>query len=174
MNLLALFWEFLKAAMLSFGGLGNLPILIQALAHDRTWATDATFGQALAVGRVSPGPNGLWVVALGYLMFGPAGAAAATVASLIPSFLVLPLSAAYRRVERHPRVAGATRMIGFAVVGTLLVTAVQFVASAAAGGIVPLIIALAAPAIVLARPKWNPVFVLVVAAIVGFVLFYQW
>lgn len=173
MTLLALFWEFLKAACLSFGGLGNLPILLQALASDRGWATDATFGQALAVGRISPGPNGLWVVALGYLLLGPAGAAAATLATLIPSFLVLPLSAAYARVERHPRVAGATRVIGLAVVSTLAVTAAQFVQSAAASGIVPLLIAIAAPIIVLARPQWNPVFVLAVAAIIGLIVFYR-
>ncbi len=174
MNLLALFWEFLKAACLSFGGLGNLPILIQALVQDQGLASEAMFGQALAAGRISPGPNGLWVVALGYLLLGPAGAAAATVATLIPSFLILPLSAVYKRVERHPRVAGATRTIGLAVVGTLAVTAAQFVLSAAATGVVPLLIAVAAPVIVLARPQWNPVFVLVVAAIIGVLVFYRW
>jgi len=172
MNVVTLFWEFLKAGLLSFGGLGNLPILLQSLVHDHGWATEQTFGQALAVGRISPGPNGLYVVALGELMLGPAGALAATTASLIPSLLVLPLSAAYNRVERHPRVAGATRMLGFAVVGTLLVTATQLVKAAAGTSVVDLIIALTAPAIVLLRPKWNPVFVLALAAIVGLIVHY--
>jgi len=172
MNFFTLFLEFLKAAFLSFGGLGNLPILLQSLVHNHEWATEQTFGQALAVGRISPGPNGLYVVALGELLLGPPGAIAATLASLIPALLVIPLSAVYNRVERHPRVAGATRMLGFAVVGTLIVTALQLVKASASSSAVDLVIALAAPTIVLLCPKWNPVFILAVAAIVGLIVHY--
>ena len=93
MKIAVLFWEFLKAGLLSFGGLGSLPILVQSLVHNHGWATDAQFGQALAVGRISPGPNGLYVIALGYLVYGVPGAGVAAVANVIPSLLVLPLSA---------------------------------------------------------------------------------
>ena len=48
MSILALFWEFLKAGLLSFGGLGSLPILVQSLIHTHGWATEAQFGQAHA------------------------------------------------------------------------------------------------------------------------------
>ncbi|MDQ6603558.1 MAG: chromate transporter, partial [Chloroflexota bacterium] len=96
MNILSLFWQFLKAGLLSFGGLGSLPILVQSLVHDRGWATEAQIGQALAVGRISPGPNGLYVISLGYLIGGIGGAGVAAVANVIPSLLVLPLSALHR------------------------------------------------------------------------------
>ncbi|MDQ6907455.1 MAG: chromate transporter [Chloroflexota bacterium] len=171
MNILSLFWQFLKAGLLSFGGLGSLPILVQSLVHDRGWATEAQIGQALAVGRISPGPNGLYVISLGYLIGGIGGAGVAAVANVIPSLLVLPLSALHRRVAQNPRVIGTMRMIGLAVVGILFWTAFSIVRGAATG-IADWLIALAAPLIVILRPKWNPIFILLAAGIVGVALHY--
>lgn len=166
MDLLTLFWEFLKAGLLSFGGLGNLPILLDSLGQQHGWASEATFAQALAVGRLSPGPNGLYVVALGYLLAGVPGAAISTVAAIIPSLLVLPLSFAYGRVARHPRVAGMMRMIVFAVAGSLGLTGLHLIRSSITAPI-DLVIAIVAPLVVLLRPRWNPVYVLLVAGLVG-------
>lgn len=171
MNIFTLFWEFLKACTLSFGGLGSLPILVQSLVHDHGWATETQFGQALAVGRISPGPNGLYVIALGYLIFGVPGAGIAAVANVIPSLLVLPLSSLHRRVARNPRVIGTMRMVGLAVVGILFWTAFSIVRGAATG-VSDWLIALAAPLVVILRPKWNPVFVLLAAGLVGLLLHY--
>ena len=171
MNLLSLFLEFLKANVLSFGGFGNLPILTQSLVHNHGWATDQQVGQALAVGRISPGPNGLYIIALGYLIAGFGGAAVVTVANIVPSLLILPLSALHRRVAQNPRVIGAMRMVGLAVVGTLFWTAFSLVRSAA-HSVPDWIVALGAPAIVVLRPKWNPVYVLLGAGLIGLVLHY--
>jgi len=171
MNILSLFWQFLKAGLLSFGGLGSLPILVQSLVHDRGWATEAQIGQALAVGRISPGPNGLYVIALGYLIDGVAGAGVAAVANVIPSLLVLPLSALHRRVAQNPRVIGTMQMIGLAVIGILFWTAFSIVRGAATG-IADWLIALTAPLIVILRPKWNPIFILLAAGLIGVLLHY--
>ncbi len=171
MNILSLFWQFLKAGLLSFGGLGSLPILVQSLVHDRGWATEAQIGQALAVGRISPGPNGLYVISLGYLIGGIGGAGVAAMANVIPSLLVLPLSALHRRVAQNPRVIGTMRMIGLAVIGILFWTAFSIVRGAATG-IADWLIALTAPLIVILRPKWNPIFILLAAGIIGVALHY--
>lgn len=171
MNLLVLFWEFLKANLLSFGGFGNLPILTQSIVHNRHWATEDMVGQALAVGRISPGPNGLYIIALGYLIDGFGGAAVVTVANIIPSLLILPLSALHRRVADNPRVIGAMRTVGLAVVGTLFWTAFSLVRGSASS-VPDWVVALATPTIVILRPKWNPVFVLLGAGLVGLVLHY--
>ncbi len=171
MNLLALFWEFLKAGLLSFGGFGNLPIITQSLVVDRGWTTSRQIGQALAVGRISPGPNGLWIVALGYLMMGFGGALVVTAANIVPSLIILPLSALHRRVAQNPRVIGAMRMVSLAVTGTLFWTAFSLVRGAAhSPG--DWALALAAPALVLLRPKWNPAFILAAAALIGLLLHY--
>lgn len=110
---------FLKASLFSTGGFSNLPSLHQDLIG-LGWAADAEFGQALAIGQVSPGPNGLWVISLGYLTYGYLGAALALIAITIPPFLVLALAAIYHRIENQNWVGGLMRGISLAVVGVLL------------------------------------------------------
>ncbi len=74
---------FLKASLFSSGGFSNLPSLHQDLLSNG-WATEAEFGQALAIGQISPGPNGLWVISLGYLTGGYLGALLALIAITVP------------------------------------------------------------------------------------------
>ena len=116
MNPLIFFGLFLKASLFSTGGTGNLPSLHSDLTV-RGWATERQFGEALAVGQVSPGPNGLWVISLGYLTAGMRGALLALLAILLPPFLVLAVDRLYRRVQHHPAVEGFVRGLGLAVVG---------------------------------------------------------
>lgn len=116
----ALFWLFLKASLLSTGGTGNLPILHDDLLA-RGLATEQQFAEALAVGQISPGPSGLWVVSLGYLAFGGWGAALATAAIIIPPLAVLLVDRLHRRAGGHPAVRGLVRGLNLAVVGVSFV-----------------------------------------------------
>ena len=68
-NPLIYFLLFLKASLFSSGGFSNLPSLHQDLLGNG-WANDTDFGQSIAIGQISPGPNGLWVISLGYLTYG--------------------------------------------------------------------------------------------------------
>jgi chromate transporter len=115
----ALFGYVFRAALFSSGGTGNVSIL-----HDnfvpRHLASDSDFVQALTVGQLSPGPSGLWVVSLGYIMLGPWGSVAALVALLIPPMLVLGIERLYSRVQHHPAVEGFIRGLNLAVVGTFV------------------------------------------------------
>jgi len=113
------FLLFLKASLFSTGGLSNLPSLHRDLLAEG-WAEEADFGQAVVIGQLSPGPNGLWVVGLGYFTYGPLGALLALIAITIPAFLVLAVSAGYGRIERSRRVPGAMRGVSLAVIGVLL------------------------------------------------------
>lgn len=83
---------------------------------DREWATDQQFAEALAVGQVSPGPTGLWVICLGYLMDGLRGALLAVVAISLPPFLILVINRLYQRVGNHPAVQGFVHGLSLAVV----------------------------------------------------------
>ncbi len=122
MNPLLYFLIFLKASLFSTGGLGNLPSLHQDLLANG-WATESDFGKAVAVGQITPGPNGLWVIALGYITYGWLGAALALAAIIIPPFIVLLVAAGYSKIEHHPAVRGVMRGLSLAVVGSLLATA---------------------------------------------------
>ncbi|MEJ7652356.1 MAG: chromate transporter [Chloroflexia bacterium] len=102
MDALTFFWLFLKASLFSTGGMGNLPILHEDLLG-RGWATEQNFAEALAVGQISPGPNGLWVISLGYLTAGWLGSALACIAITIPPMLIVFIdlcTAAWRTAGR--------------------------------------------------------------------------
>jgi chromate transporter len=113
------FLLFLKASLFSTGGLSNLPSLHQDLPALH-WAVNADFGDSIAIGQISPGPNGLWVISLGYLTYGYAGAGLALLAIVIPPFLVLGVSAIHSRIEHQRWVPGLMRGISLAVIAILI------------------------------------------------------
>jgi chromate transporter len=81
---------------------------------------EAQFGQSIAIGQISPGPNGLWVISLGYLSYGYLGALLALIAIMLPPLLVLAISAMYHQIEHQRWVSGLMRGISLAVVGLTL------------------------------------------------------
>lgn len=129
MSELVYFWLLLKASLLSTSGMGNLPILHQDLAA-RGMAVDQQFAEALAIGQVSPGPNGLWVISLAYLMRGGIGALLSVVAITLPPLLVLAVDRLYRRVSDHPAVEGFVQGLSLAVVGIFVVVLAGVLGSA--------------------------------------------
>jgi chromate transporter len=114
------FWLFLKGSLFSTGGFGNFPIL-----HDefisRGWATEREFAESLTIGQITPGPNGLWVICLGYMTYGLRGAALALLAITIPPLLALLADRFYRRIEDHPAAEGFVRGLSLAVIGVFVV-----------------------------------------------------
>ncbi len=124
MNLPVFFWLALKASLFSTSGMGNVPSLHDDLLA-RGWATEQQFGEALAVGQVAPGPNGLWVISLGYLLGGMRGALLALIAIGLPPLLVLALDRLYRRAKDHPAVEGFMRGLSLAVVGIFAVVMID-------------------------------------------------
>ncbi len=110
---------FLKASLFSSGGFSNLPSLHQDLIGNG-WAKEANFGQSIAIGQISPGPNGLWVISLGYLTYGYLGALFALIAITIPPLLVLVIASVYTHIEHQKRVQGAMYGVSLAVIGLLL------------------------------------------------------
>jgi chromate transporter len=168
MNPFEFFWTFLKASLFSTGGLGNLPFLHKDLIG-LGWAKESDFITAIAVGQVSPGPNGLWSISLGYLVYGWPGAALALAALTLPPLLVLLLSASYSRIEHMPAVQDFTRGLALGVIGLTLAVAFNL-ATAAISDWRGVLIALAA--LTLALTKRVPVIVILgLAALVGVLVF---
>jgi chromate transporter len=121
LNWLLFFWLFLKASLLSFGGLGNLPFLLKDMIA-LGWATDADFINAIAVGQLSPGPTGLWSISLGYLTFGWLGSLLALVAISIPPLFTLVMVSFYHRIEKYVFVKNFSRGMMLGVIGLMLGT----------------------------------------------------
>jgi chromate transporter len=168
-NPLIYFLLFLKASLFSTGGFSNLPSLHQDLLANR-WATEADFGQSIAIGQISPGPNGLWVISMGYLTYGFLGAFLALIAITIPALLVLLVSAGYSRIEHQTWVRGAMHGVSLAVVG-LLLTVVWTILHQPGVDWKGLLIAIGAFGLAWSR-KVNLLLLLALAGLVGFLLYH--
>ncbi|HEX6540816.1 MAG TPA: chromate transporter [Ktedonobacterales bacterium] len=159
---------FLKASLFSTGGFSNLPSLHQDLLL-KGWAREADFGQSIAIGQISPGPNGLWVISLGYLTYGFLGALLALIAIIIPPMLVLVIARSYSRIERWPRTQGAMRGVSIAVIG-LLVTVIWTILHQPGIDLIGLLIA-AGAFILAATRKVNIPLILALGGLVGFLVY---
>ena len=168
-NPLTLFWVMFKASLLSTTGTGNLPIVHQDLLA-RHWATDRQFAESLAIGQISPGPSGLWVISLGYLVDGLRGAALTLIAVSLPPLLVLLLvHGFYRRWGGHPATQGFVRGLGLAVIGIFAIVLTGIMSSV---GWTSTNLMIMLGAIVLGATRRVPVVaVLALAALVGIALF---
>jgi chromate transporter len=166
---LALFWVMFRAALLSTSGTGNLPIIHQDLLS-RGWATEHQFAESLAIGQISPGPSGLWVISLGYLVDGVRGAALTLVAIALPPLVVLLLvHGLYRRFGNHPATQAFVRGLGLAVAGIFLVVLTRIMYNA---GWTSISVMIMLGAVVLGATRRVPVLiVLVLAALVGIARF---
>lgn len=122
MDQLALFVIFVKASVLSVGGLASLPILRPSLVP--LYATDAQIVQALAIGRLSPGPNGVYIVSVGYIVGGWAGAFSAFLAATLVPLTILPATTLARRWLMSAWFAGLVRGVFLASAGLLSATGV--------------------------------------------------
>jgi chromate transporter len=162
------FLLFLKASLFSTGGFSNLPSLHQDLIG-ADWATDTDFGEAIAIGQISPGPNGLWAISLGYITYGVPGAALALLAVTIPPLLVLVIAAGYTRIEHRRWVAGLMRGVSLAVVGILLTVCWTILHGQ---GVDPIGWLIAVAAFALAMSRRVPLIVILgLAGIAGYALY---
>src|SRR6267143_6419662 len=126
MDALALLGVFLQPSALSLGGLSSLPLLRADLVAPGI-ATDDQLVQAIAIGRISTGPNGLYIVSLGYLVGGVIGATMALVAATLPPLVIVPITAFARRWLLTTPVAGLARGVALATAGLLVATGIGIV-----------------------------------------------
>jgi chromate transporter len=163
---LQLFLIFLKSSALAIGGLASLPLLRADLVPQ--YVTDAGIVQALAVGRLAPGPNGLYIVSLGYLVAGWTGALYAFVGASLAPLVMLPATAIARRWLMSAWFGGVVRGVTLATVGLLLATGVTIVN---AGGTQLWQLALVVVTVaVTVHGKLHPAAMIVVGGAVGLAL----
>jgi chromate transporter len=107
-SLSALFLVFLKIGSVLFGsGYVLLAFLRSDLVDARGWLTEAQLLDAVAAGQVTPGPVFTTATFIGYLLAGLPGAAVATVAIFLPSFVFVAFSGPLIPRLRGSPMAGA-------------------------------------------------------------------
>ncbi len=167
MNLFLLYALLLKATMTSFSGLASLPMVRNDLVVERKVLTDRQLNTAVVAGRTGPGPNGLYMVSVGYSVDGLPGAAVGLLALMTPAFLVLPLMRWIGARANSPRVKSAIRAVVLASAGLLLSASLPLARDAIIGPLT-FVIMLASFAI-LVLTKIDTVWVVLGGAAVGLI-----
>lgn len=103
-NLFTLCWEFFKAGLFAVGGgLATLPFL-HDMARRFPWFTETELGDMIAVAESTPGPIGVNMATFaGYRAEGILGGVAATLALVLPSFIVIIIVSRFLKRFRESR-----------------------------------------------------------------------
>lgn len=120
MNCLVLYLYLVKATLTSFSGLTSLPVVRHDLVETRHVLTDLQLNAAVAAGRTAPGPNGLYIVSVGYFVDGIPGAFAGYLAMITPAFLILPLLRYVGARAEKPRVRSAIQGLTIAAAALIV------------------------------------------------------
>jgi chromate transporter len=165
MNWFVLYLYLVKATLTSFSGLTSLPVVRHDLVETRRVLTDWQLNAAVAAGRTAPGPNGLYVVSVGYFVDGIPGAIAGYLAMITPAFLILPLLRYVGKRAEQPRIKGAIQGVTIAA-AALIISATVPLAQDSITGWLPAAIAIASFAII-AFTKIDTFWVMAASAIIG-------
>ena len=104
----SLFLFFLKVGSVLFGsGYVLLAFLRDDLVARYHWLTLSQLLDSIAVGQVTPGPVFTTATFIGYILAGPAGAVAATVAIFLPGFILVALAGPHIAKLRRSPLAGS-------------------------------------------------------------------
>jgi chromate transporter len=167
MNSFLIYVLLLKATATSFSGLASLPMIRNDFVVTRHALTDRQLSTAVVSGRVGPGPNGIYVVSVGYFAGGMPGAVAGFFALITPAFLILPLMYWIGARAGTPRVRSAIRAVILAAAGLLLSASLP-IAHEAMTGTIPIII-VAASFVLLSFTRIDSAWVMVGAAAMGLI-----
>ena len=120
-----LFIAFSSLSLQGFGGV--LPVAQRVLVERRRWLTKEQFVEMLAVSQVLPGPNVVNLALMfGDRCFGLRGAFTALAGMLlVPTLIVLALTALYGQFAQNPVVTGALRGMGAVAAGLVLATGLK-------------------------------------------------
>ena len=165
MNLLILYLLLTKATLTSFSGSTAIPIIRQDFVEHYHVLTDRQLNAAVATGQTAPGPNGLFVVSVGYFVGGTAGGCLGLLAMMTPSFLIIPVLQFVGRRAAHPAVKSAVRAVTIAAASLVLGVTIPM-ARGALTGVLPAAIALGS-FLFLVLTKRATAWVIVAAALIG-------
>jgi chromate transporter len=148
-----IFWEGLKAGLVTFGGAFTvIPYLHDAAVEGQRWLTEGEFVDGLAMSGVLPAPLIIFSTFVGYLAGGLAGGLAMTLGIFLPAF-VLPIF--FHRwlvgVAENPRIRPFLLGVAAAVIGLIAAVTVDIVDA----GVVDLPTAALAVAAFAALNRWH-------------------
>ena len=89
-NLFDLAVMMLRIDLFAFGGgFASVPLMLHEFVEVQSWMDSSTFMNGIALGQITPGPIVITATFVGYVLYGPVGAAIATASIFLPSFLMV-------------------------------------------------------------------------------------
>ena len=119
---LQLFITFFIIGLFNFGGGGAMISLIQTqVVTVRGWISETQFADIIAISQSTPGPIGInCATYVGYEVGGVLGSVSATMAVVLPSFLIFFLLVrVFNRFHSHPVFVGTMKVLKPAVAGLI-------------------------------------------------------
>ena len=184
---LQLFYTFFKIGLFGFGGGYAMLSMIQGEVVTRyEWLTPQEFTDIVAISQMTPGPIGInsatyvgytAVVNSGYShLVGIAGSIIATLAVIFPSFiLMLLISRFFLKYQKHPSVAAVFNGLRPGVVGLLAAAALVLMNGENFGNdswqVIVSILLFIGAFIASFRYKVNPILLIVICGILGYIIY---
>jgi chromate transporter len=162
-----LFLEFFKIGATLYGsGYVLVSFLQQDFVENLGWLTEQQLLDAVAVGQFTPGPVFSTATFVGYLVGGWSGAALATIAIFLPSFVFVAVTQPYiPKLRSSPWAAGFLDGVSAAAVGLMAAVTVTLGRAALVG---PFTIGLALlAAVLLIRLRINSAWLIVGGGLLG-------
>ena len=124
-----IFWEGLKAGLLTFGGAFTvIPFLQESAVDGQRWLTEDQFVDGLAMGGILPAPLIIFSTFVGYIAGGLVGGLVMTLGIFLPAF-VLPIF--FHRglvaLAENPRIRPFLLGVAAAVIGLIAAVAVSII-----------------------------------------------
>lgn len=126
---LNLFWEFFVTSCFTFGGAYGAIPLIRDMVLSNGWLTEERLAYMIAVSESSPGPIMVNLATyIGYHQGGVLGSAIATLAVILPAYLVILLVLGIlKNTIKNPYVQAVLRGLKPCVTGIVLATGIYMV-----------------------------------------------
>jgi chromate transporter len=162
---------FAKAGAFVFGsGLAIVPFLHGGVVVDHQWLSEHQFVDAVAVAMITPGPVVITVGFIGYLVAGFPGACVASLATFLPCYLFTVIPAPYfKKYGQNKSIKSFVEGITAAVIGAL-VGAVVIIATRSITDLSTVLIAVATIFALIYFKKIQEPYLILLAAVVGFIL----
>lgn len=171
-NLINLFLSFLKVGSFSFGGAYSLiPLIEKEVVANHQWLTKDEFLKVLGMVEIFPGAISIkFATYTGYKSAGIIGAVVANLGNLFtPAILILLTTYFYAMYEKHELVNKAFNGIKYAVVGMIAAIMYQYAIKNGGHWQQYLLIAIGAALVILF--KLHPAFVVMIAAVMGVLIY---
>ena len=170
-DLLGLFGHFLMLSLLAVGGaITTAPDMHRYVVTEHHWLTDPQFSASIAIAQAAPGPNVLFVAAIGWNVAGALGATATMLGTLLPSTVLTLYVNRWGMRRRETRglrafTTGMTPLTIGLLVATGWVLAVPYVVDGPHRlGALALV---AAVVVVMMRTRVGPIWLVAVGAVLG-------